>query len=125
MTHYVMDYETLSNCFIGVFEHYKNKDDVRIFRCTPFHNEIKELYKFFRENIEEKQWHISFNGLAFDAQITNFIIKHEKQFLKQDGEQIAKSIYGKAQDCINRQTNKEFQAWSEKQLAIKQIDIFK
>lgn len=125
MTHYVMDYETLSNCFIGVFEHYKNKDDVRIFRCTPFHNEIKELYKFFRKNIEEKQWHISFNGLAFDAQITNFIIKHEKQFLKQDGEQIAKSIYGKAQDCINRQTNKEFQEWSEKQLAIKQIDIFK
>lgn len=25
MTHYVMDYETLINCFIAVFEHYKEE----------------------------------------------------------------------------------------------------
>jgi hypothetical protein len=119
-----MDYETLSNCFIGVFQHYKT-EETKIFVCGLMRNDIEELLEFFETNRKENQWHISFNGLAFDAQITNYIIKHGTQFSKWGGAQIAKAIYTKAQDCINRQTNKEFQEWSEKQLAIKQIDLFK
>jgi len=124
MKHYVMDYETLSNCFIGVFQHYK-KEDTEIFCCSSTVNDIKKLYEFFKTNIKENQWHISFNGLTFDGQITNYIIKNESQLLKLSGEEIAKAIYNKAQDCINRQNNRDFQEWSEKQLVIKQIDLFK
>ena len=125
MTHYVMDYETLSNCFIGVFEHYKNDDDIKIFCCCPTRNDIDSFIDFLEGNIKNKEWHISFNGIAFDAQITNYILKHKTQFKTWGGAQIANAIYGKAQDCINRQSNKEFQEWSERQLAIKQIDLFK
>ena len=124
MIHYVMDYETLSNCFIGVFQEYKS-ENTKIFICSATNNDIMMLYDFFDTNIKENQWHISFNGLAFDAQITNFIIRNKKRLVKLNGEQIAAEVYGKAQDCINRQSNKEFQEWSEKQLDIKQIDLFK
>ena len=26
MTHWIMDYETLSNCFVAVFKHYKGEE---------------------------------------------------------------------------------------------------
>ena len=124
MTHYVMDYETLSNCFIGVFEHYKTEER-KIFCCCETRNDIVDFYKFLKSNIDKNEWHISFNGIAFDAQITTFLIKNKSNFIKRDGVYIAEKVYGKAQDCIQRQTNKEFQEWSEKQFPIKQIDVFK
>lgn len=124
MNHYVMDYETLSNCFIGVFEHYKT-EEIKIFCCSKFHNDIKDLYVFLDKNKKNKEWHISFNGLAFDAQITNFLLKNKSRLINKSGVEVAEAVYIKAQDCINRQDAKEFQEWSERQLLIKQIDVFK
>lgn len=124
MNHYVMDYETLSNCFLGVFEHYKT-DEVQVFTIGKLWNDLDKLLDFFDENMEFNQWHISFNGLAFDAQITEYIIQNRNMLMQHDGETIAKVIYAKAQDCINRMNNGEFQEYYEKKLSIKQIDIFK
>tara|TARA_R110002020_G_scaffold29571_7_gene93212 strand:- start:4822 stop:6723 length:1902 start_codon:yes stop_codon:yes gene_type:complete len=124
MKHYVMDYETLSNCFLGVFEDYK-KDEVKVFTIGKLRNDIDKLLDFFNENKKLNQWHISFNGLAFDAQITEYIIKHAASLKKLNGEEAAKRIYNKAQDCIKRSRDGEWQEWSEKQLSIKQIDMFK
>lgn len=124
MNHYVMDYETNVNCFLGVFEHYKT-DEVKVFTIGKLRNDIEGLLEFFKENQELNQWHISFNGLAFDAQITEYILRNAKWLKTLDGEEVAEKIYAKAQDCIDRSSRRDFQEWSEKNISIKQIDIFK
>ena len=121
---WVMDYETLADCFLAVFEEYKS-DEVHVFTICKLRNDLPKLLDFLKQNIRNKEWHISFNGLAFDSQITEYIIQNHTKFLKQSGEDVAKKIYSKAQDCIQRSNAREFQEWSETKLSIKQIDIFK
>ena len=125
MNHWVMDYETNVNCFLGVFTHYKT-DETHVFTIGKLRNDLDKLLEFFQTNADNNEWHISFNGLAFDAQITQYIIENKKTLLYlEDGEAIALQLYSKAQDCINRSSNNEWQEFSEKKMSIKQIDIFK
>lgn len=123
-THYVMDYETLSNCFIAVFEDVKSEEQ-EIFVCHESKNDIEELVHFLNKNRDLDEWHISFNGLSFDSQITEHIIRNQDQLLIQDGETIAKYLYDKAQNIIFRQNNNEFSEFSPRDLSIRQIDVFK
>ena len=124
MRHWVMDYETNVNCFLGVFEHYKT-NEVHVFTCGKLRNDFDKFIDFLDGNIEEQSFHISYNGLAFDSQITEYILVNRDLMYTLDGEEIAKLIYAKAQDCITRSRNKDFQEWYDKTLSIKQIDVFK
>jgi len=124
MNHWVMDYETLSNCFVGVFKHYKT-EETHIFSICKLQNDYKKFIKFLKQNKENNEWHISYNGLAFDAQVTQNIIKDQKNLKLMDGESIAEEIYGYAQDAITRSNNRDFQKFPEWDLTIKQIDVFK
>lgn len=124
MSHWVMDYETNVNCFLGVFEHYKT-NETHVFTCGRLRNDFHKFIEFLDGNIEDRSFHISYNGLAFDAQITQFILTKREEMYDMDGEEIAKLIYWKAQDCINRSRENEFQEWYDKTLSIKQIDVFK
>jgi hypothetical protein len=123
-THWVMDYETLSNCFIAVFESVKS-DEREIFTVHKDKNEILEFITFLERNIQLNEWHVSFNGLSFDSQITEHILRNKEQLLEQDGDTIARFIYGKAQDIIQRQNNGEFSEFSPRDLQINQVDVFK
>lgn len=122
--HWVMDYETLQNCFLGVFEHYKT-DEVKVFTIGLLRNDLPELLEFLTQNRKNNEYHVSFNGLAFDAQITQYILVSARMFLAMPGERVASMIYMKAQECITRSNNREWPQWSERNLSIKQIDIFK
>jgi len=122
--HWVMDYETLSDCFLGVFENY-NTDEVHVFTIGKLRNDIDKLYRFFCDNKENNEYHISFNGLGFDSQITEFIYRNYDSFVTLDGVTIAKKIYGEAQETIQRSNNREFSKYPEWKLSVKQIDIFK
>tara|TARA_R110002167_G_scaffold131640_5_gene315478 strand:+ start:362 stop:2332 length:1971 start_codon:yes stop_codon:yes gene_type:complete len=119
-----MDYETNVNCFLGVFEDYKT-DETHVFTCSKLRNDIHEFIDFLESHIENGSFHISYNGLAFDAQITEFILVNKERLSILSGEEIGRFIYRKAQDCINRSRNQEFQEWYDKTLSIKQIDVFK
>ncbi len=122
--HWVHDYETLSDCFTAVFEDYKS-DKQRIFVIGHARNDIQRLLEFFRSNIRNKERHISFNGLAFDAQITEYIIRNYKHLLALSGPEVARLIYMKAQDCIDRSNKGEYQVYNPWNLSIKQIDVYK
>ncbi len=122
--HYVIDYETLADCTVLVAEHYK-KDVIHTFVVGHLKNEIKELYEFLKGNAANNEWHISFNGLSFDSQVTEFILKKGPGLFKLSGDVIAGMIHKLAQDIIRRQENNEFPQFSEKDLSIKQIDVFK
>jgi hypothetical protein len=123
-THWVMDYETLSNCFIAVFEDIKS-DEQEIFVCHKSRNDIEDLVNFLKRNVENSEWHVSFNGLSFDSQITEAIIRNHKHLLIADGDSIARYLYGKSQNIINRQNNGEFPEFSTRDMHINQVDVFK
>lgn len=124
MNHWIMDYETLSNCFVAVFKHYKT-DETHIFSVCKLQNDYEKFIEFLKQNIENKEWHISYNGLAFDAQITHNIIKDHENLKLMDGESIAEEIYAYAQSCIDRSNKNEFQEFPEWHMSIKQIDVYK
>jgi len=123
-THWVMDWETLSNCFLGVFEDIKTEHQ-EVFVCHESQNDILKLVTFLERNVTLGEWHVSFNGLAFDSQITEHILRNKDQLLEQDGDTIAKWIYQKAQETIQRSNAGEFAEFSPKNLSIRQIDVFK
>lgn len=119
-----MDYETLSNCFIACFEDIKTEHQ-EVFVCHESQNDILELVTFLERNIALNEWHVSFNGLAFDSQITEHILRNKDQLLEQDGDTIAKWIYQKAQETIQKSNAGEFAEFSPRYLSIRQIDVFK
>jgi len=123
-THWVMDYETLSNCFIACFEAV-NSEEQRIFVIHESQNDILELVEFLQENISSDEWHVSFNGLGFDSQITEYILRNRDSIIHNKGEVIAKWIYGKAHNVISRQNAGEFLEFSPRDLQINQVDVFK
>ena len=47
-THYVMDYETLSNCFVACFEDVKSEKQ-EIFVCHESKNDIEALVNFLKK----------------------------------------------------------------------------
>ena len=106
-THWVMDYETLSNCFLGVFESV-NSEEQHIFVVHESRNDIVELLKFFERNVSFDEWHVSFNGLSFDSQITEYIIRNKYELLDETAETVAKFIYAKAQAIITNQNENRF-----------------
>ena len=77
--HWVMDYETLSNCFTAVFEHYKTQE-TKVFVIHDLQNDLDKFIEFLNENINKKEWHISYNGLAFDGQVTHYILDNYKKW---------------------------------------------
>jgi hypothetical protein len=123
-THWVMDYETLSNCFVAVFTDYKSNWQ-EVFVVHLLRNDFQKFLEFLHRNIKKNEWHISFNGLGFDAQITQHILENQEYLLSLPAQSVAQWIYGKAQDIIECKNRGEFLEFQQKNISIKQIDVFK
>jgi len=124
MRHWVMDYETLTNCFVAVFIHYKEEEQ-KVFVVHKSKNDFYALWNFLHTCKEDNEWHVSFNGLAFDSQITEYILRQGEQLIDLPGDEIAKAIYRKAQNVIERSNNNEFSEYPEWKLSVPQIDLYK
>ena len=124
MRHWVMDYETLSNCFVGVFEHYKSQED-KVFVIHDLQNDLEKLVQFLEDNIQNKEWHISYNGLAFDSQVTHYILDNHFMWSDLGGCEVAEIIYQYAQKTIEASNNKQFAEYAPWKMQIMQIDLFK
>jgi hypothetical protein len=122
--HWVMDYETLNNCFIGVFQSVKS-DHTEVFVIHDLQNDLDELIEFLERNITLDEWHVSFNGLGFDSQITEYILRNQDQLREMGGCEIANWLYGKAQQIISSQDEHRFLEFSPRDLQINQVDVFK
>ena len=123
-THWVHDYETMANLFVAVFEDVKSKDR-KIFICHKAKNDIEELVNFLNRNKNFNEWHVSFNGLGFDSQITEYILRKQVDLCSMSGEEVAKYLYSKSQNVISRQNAGEFLEFSPRDLQIRQVDVFK
>ena len=124
MRHWVMDYETLKNCFTGVFEHYKTTE-TKVFVIHDLRNDLNDFISFLEDNINNKEWHISYNGLAFDGQVTHYIIDNHQDWSDLSGCEVANVIYRYAQLCIQKSNKKEFSDYPQWKMKIGQIDVFK
>ena len=113
---WVMDYETMSNCFIAVFQDVKS-DDTRTFVVHDLQNDWDDFIEFLKRNILHGEWHVSYNGLGFDGQITEYIIQNAGSLSFMTGCEIAEWIYGKAQYVINKQGSGEFLDFYEKTMS--------
>jgi len=119
-----MDYETLFDCFTAVFEDYKtNKTEV--FVICKLRNDLPEFIKFLEQNIQNKEWHISYNGLGFDAQVTHYILDNHQGWENIDGNDVAYTIYKYAQRTIEKSNNRDFSDYPQWKMVIGQIDLFK
>lgn len=123
--HWVMDYETISNCFIAVFEDYKQEQRkvFAVHKLTP-RSQFTEFVSFLLENINKEEWHISFNGISFDSQITEYVLDQYENWSDLSNDEIASIIYNYAQHVISKERN-EPADYPEWKLSIKQIDLFK
>lgn len=125
MNHWIHDYETLINCFVAVFQHYKEDDDIRVFAIHELRDDRQALFDFLMNNSYHSEWHISFNGIAFDSQITQYIILNSNTLLQCSVSEAAHLIYKKAQETIDLSNSNSFPKYPEKHLSVKQIDLFK
>ena len=123
-SHYVMDYETLINLFVAVFIDYKT-DERKVFVIHEQRNDFPEFIKFLTECKNNNQWHISYNGLGFDAQITQKLLDNQKYLVKLPAESLVDYIYNYAQKVIDKNNKGEFAEYAPYKLKIKQIDLFK
>ena len=123
-THWVHDYETLANCFVGIFKSI-NSDDTKIFVIHDLRNDLAEFIEFLKINVEQGEWHVSYNGLAFDGQITQYIIKNSDMLLDMSGCEVGAWIYERAQFVITTKNSGNFLEFSERDMAIHQVDVFK
>jgi hypothetical protein len=123
-THWVHDYETLSNCFVAVFEDVKSTH-TEVFVIHDLRNDLDELIAFLDRNRLLNEWHVSFNGMGFDSQITEYIIRNSELLRDMGGCEIAEWLYSKAQSIIQRQDTGEWLEFSPSNLQINQVDVFK
>jgi hypothetical protein len=123
---WVMDYETIVNCFVAVFESYDG-DERKVFVIDKHQNDAVEFIKFLIESKKAKDWHFGYNNLAFDAQITEFALANAEEFMdpRADAEAIAYRMYEYAQYVIGKSDRKEFLDYPEFKLSIKCVDIYK
>ena len=124
-THWVMDYETICNCFVGVFVDYKDSNNKHLFVVCEQRNDFLKLVDFLKRNLAHGEWHISYNGLAFDAQISQYILDKWTSLAAFSPEEIAKKIYEFAQEVISKHDANIFLPYAPSKLKIKQIDLFK
>lgn len=118
--HWVMDYETIKNLFVGVFISVTT-DEEYTFIIHKSKNDLKIFLDFLKRNVVLKERHISFNGLMFDSQISQYIIKNRDHLLSLDGDTVARLIYAYSQQTINA----KYPEYREYQLSILQTDVYK
>jgi hypothetical protein len=123
---WVMDYETIVNCFTAVFTSYSSSE-IYIFIVNRDKNDIEKFIYFLEENIENKDWHLGYNNIGFDSQITEFILDNKDHFLYacETADEVTKSIYAYAQNVIAKTRRNEFLDYPEFRLRIPLIDIYK
>jgi hypothetical protein len=121
-----MDYETIVNCFVAVFESYDRKTR-KVFVISKYQNDAVDFVKFLIESKKAKDWHFGYNNIAFDAQITEFVLANTKEFLDplEDAEALAYRLYEYAQYVIGKSDRNEFLDYPEFKLSIRCVDIFK
>ena len=117
----VTDIETLKECFLCVcFDPQKNKWFQ--FEVSNWKNDLDEMVLYFEENSEH--YFVTYNGLRFDSQVLEFIIRTSHEWNELSGLEICKIISQKATDTIHDSNYGLLPNYRENQLSFKILDLF-
>lgn len=116
----IYDLETLRNYFLYV-DISLETDSFNVFEISKFKNDLVPLLK----HVAKLKGQIGFNNVAFDSQVQEYIIKNYKKWLKFNGEEIANIIHEYVGYVISKANRNEWPDFNEKDLTIKQVDLFK
>ncbi len=126
MEAYVRDTETLVNCTVGIYTHYKT-GETKVFVISPFQNDFVQWVNFLENCADNGDYLIGFNSLSFDAQIEQSMLKHRDKLELLTAGEISEKIHDKAQKIISEQEYGDNKSTGipEWLLSIRQIDVFK
>ena len=115
------DIETMQECFIVVCM--RPESTPKSFTVSNWQNQLDSFVKYTEEN-KNAYW-VGYNNLRFDAQVVEWILRNYEQWYDLTGLEICAKIAQKAQDVIHDANYDVFPEYREKDLSLKQIDLFK
>lgn len=122
MTIVCYDIETLKEYFL-VCVYVPEEDVYYEFSINKWENELDNFIRFV-DTHKESFW-VGYNSLRFDSQVIEWIIRQHENWHELSNMEIVDRIAQKAQDVIHDANYEVLPEYSEKQLSLKQIDLFK
>ena len=119
----VYDFETIQNCFLGIYINIKDTSDKRIFEMSDFKNDFQAFIRFQKLCIHDGYYLVSFNGLKFDAQVTMHIIENEDKYSKMTGGEIARGIFNFVQELFAHMDEFGWPVYNVKDIPFREIDL--
>ena len=118
----IVDIETLLE--YSLFSFYDPQENTwKEFEINKWTNTIDGLVNYM-EFIKTEYYLVFYNGLRFDSQIIEWIIRNSEYWHELSSLELCKKIYIKAQDVINDSNYGAFPEYREFQLSFKIIDLF-
>lgn len=117
----VHDIETLKEVFCLVC--FVPGEPMQKFEISRWKNDLYAMMKFV-ETYKEFYW-VGYNNLRFDAQVLEWIFRNYENWFDKTGKEICEMIHQKANDVIDDANYEVFAEFREKELTLKQIDLFK
>lgn len=121
---WVMDYETIVNCFVAVYEDLYSKT-TRVFTVNRKVNQFRQFLEFLKQNMERRDWHLGFNNDSFDGQITEYLLDNHEELVLLNADDLTSKIYAYSQKVINTSSKGEFLEYVNFKFRIPTVDIFK
>lgn len=118
----ITDIETLACMFLyGDLD--PATDVYTTFEISRRKNELYALVKYLRDR--KWEYMVSFNGVNFDAQVLEFILRNYEKWIDLSAEEIVTLIYKFSQKVIDDTNYGLFPPFRESELSIKQIDLYR
>jgi len=118
----IYDIETMLEFFlVGVY--IPEKDTYVEFRVNRWVNELDKFIRF-TEKYSDYYW-VGYNNLRFDSQVIEWVMRYYENWSELEALEVCRKISEKAGDVIQDANYEVLPEYSEKSLALKQIDIFK
>jgi hypothetical protein len=116
------DIETLLECFfIGIYD--PQEDKKYEFGVNQWENSLDGLISYI-DTHKDYYW-VSYNGIRFDSQVLEWIIRNHGKWHDLPGLEICRRIHQKAQDVIDDSNYDLFPEYNQYDLTLKQLDLMK
>ena len=117
----ICDIETYAELFLNIYYDPEERRWYR-FEVSKWKNELEGMMKFIDGHLD--YYVVTFNGLSFDSQVIEWIVKNYENWNELSGLEITAKISQFASDRIDDANYDIFPPYKEDQLIMKQIDLF-
>ncbi len=127
---YTLDIETFPNYFLLGLKNFESKK-VKSLEISPYHDDVKEMYKMMDKIDNSDFFIVNFNGNHFDNIVLNYFYKNYENLKDLSREQICFNLWEFSQRIIHHEQEEfedveEFKEvrYSKDELYYQQLDLF-